>query len=56
MRTLIIPDIHNHIENADYWLTNEEYDRVVFLGDYFDHFGDDVNDVRGGAMGSTLHT
>ena len=50
MQTLIIPDIHNHIENADYWLTNEEYDLVVFLGDYFDHFGDDVNDARRTAL------
>ena len=50
MRTLIIPDIHNHIENADYWLTSQKYDRVVFLGDYFDHFRDDGNDARKMAM------
>jgi len=46
MRTLIIPDIHNQTENADHWLNTQKYDRVVFLGDYFDHFGDNVNDVR----------
>ena len=46
MRTLIIPDIHNHTENADHWLATQAYDRVVFLGDYFDSFGDNVSDVR----------
>ena len=46
MHVLIIPDIHNQTDNADYWLTTQQYDRVVFLGDYFDCFGDDVSDVR----------
>jgi hypothetical protein len=46
MRLLIIPDIHNQTDNADYWLATQQYDRVIFLGDYFDCFGDDVTDVR----------
>jgi Calcineurin-like phosphoesterase len=50
MRTLIIPDIHNHTEHADHWLATLPHDRVVFLGDYFDNFGDDVNDARRTAM------
>ena len=50
MLTLIIPDIHNHTENADYWLETQQFDRVVFLGDYFDDFGDDVNDARRTAL------
>lgn len=45
MRTLIIPDIHNHTHNADHWLQTQQHDRVVFLGDYFDDFGDTPEDV-----------
>jgi len=50
MRTLIIPDIHNRTDHADHWLATQRHDRVVFLGDYFDNFGDDVNDARRTAM------
>jgi len=50
MRTLIIPDIHNHTDHADHWLATQRHDRVVFLGDFFDDFGDDVNDARRTAM------
>ena len=46
MRSLIIPDFHHHTENADYWLGSQSYDRVIFLGDYFDNFGDNVGDAR----------
>jgi len=46
MRLLIIPDLHHHIENAEYWLRTQKYDRVLFLGDYFDDFEDNVNDAR----------
>lgn len=46
MRTLIIPDLHNNLDNAEYWLGSQTYDRVVFLGDYFDHFDDNANDAR----------
>jgi hypothetical protein len=46
MRLLIIPDIHNHVENADYWLRTQEYERVIFMGDFFDHYGDNVTDAR----------
>jgi len=45
MRTLIIPDIHNHTENAEHWLRGQRYDRVVFLGDYFDDFNDTPRDA-----------
>lgn len=41
MKTLIIPDIHNKINRADAILEQErQFDRVVFLGDIFDSFGD----------------
>ena len=46
MRTLIVPDIHNHIENADHWLSSQTCEQVVFLGDYFDNFGDNAGDAR----------
>ena len=46
MSTLIIPDIHHHIENAEYWLRTQRFDRAVFLGDYFDGIGDNANDAR----------
>ena len=46
MRALIIPDLHHHIENAEHWLKTQCYDRVIFLGDYFDDFDDDANDAR----------
>lgn len=40
MKTLIIPDIHNHTDWAEIFLQNCHYDKVIFLGDYFDDFGD----------------
>ena len=46
MRTLIIPDLHHHTDHADHWLATQRHDRGVFLGDYFDNFGDDVSDAR----------
>ena len=46
MRTLIIPDLHHCTDHADHWLATQRHDRVVFLGDYFDNFGDDVSDAR----------
>ena len=48
MKTLIIPDIHNKIDAADkvvdYFV--DDVDEIVFLGDYFDDFGDTVYDAR----------
>ncbi|MEI7958343.1 MAG: metallophosphoesterase family protein [Verrucomicrobiota bacterium] len=41
MRTLVIPDLHHRVENAEHWLESQNYSRVVFLGDYFDDFNDD---------------
>ena len=46
MRTLIIPDLHHCTDHAEHWLATQRNDRVVFLGDYFDNFGDDVSDAR----------
>lgn len=50
MRTLVIPDLHNQTEHADYWLKTIAHDRVVFLGDYFDDFHDTADDARATAL------
>jgi len=50
MRLLIVPDIHNHIENAEHWLKTQEFDRALFLGDYFDDYEDNVTDARATAF------
>lgn len=44
MKTLIIPDIHNHISTVNEIL-NQEYDKAIFLGDYFDSFYDTTADA-----------
>ena len=40
MKTLIIPDIHNRVDTAEQVLYHETPDKVVWLGDWFDDFGD----------------
>lgn len=40
MKTLIIPDIHHRISRLKQILVKEAPDRVIFLGDWFDDFGD----------------
>lgn len=46
MRTLIIPDIHNRTAEVEALLARIAHDRVVFLGDYFDSYGDGPEDAR----------
>lgn len=41
MITLIIPDLHLNWERADKIIKHVGADKIVFLGDYFDDFGDD---------------
>ena len=43
MKILIIPDIHNKWFEAEEIIDKENPDKVVFLGDYFDDFGDDMD-------------
>lgn len=40
IRTLIIPDLHLKWQKADKIIKHEAADKIVFLGDYFDDFGD----------------
>lgn len=42
-KTLIISDVHNRTHIAEFIIKNENADVVIFLGDYFDSFGDDLN-------------
>lgn len=39
-RAVVIPDVHNKWRRAEAIVAAESPDRVVFLGDYFDDFGD----------------
>ena len=47
-RTLVIPDIHNDVLRAEAAISAlaGRYDRIVFLGDYFDDFGDSPETIR----------
>lgn len=45
MKTLIIPDIHNKVHWIEPFLEKHTVDEIVFLGDYFDDFGDDATDA-----------
>lgn len=41
MKVLVVPDIHTHVDTADLIIDRHpEVDIRVFLGDYFDEFGD----------------
>jgi len=40
MTTLVLPDVHNHFNEAEDQISRYPADRVVFLGDYFDSFDD----------------
>ncbi len=49
MKTIIISDLHNRIDFVELALSSpilEPYDRVLFLGDYFDDFNDTIQDTR----------
>ena len=46
-RTLVIPDIHNDVLRAEAAIAQlaGRYERIVFLGDYFDDFGDSPDEI-----------
>lgn len=50
MKTLIIPDIHNKYTLAECIIDMEEPDRIIFLGDYFDDYGDTPVDAYNTAL------
>lgn len=46
MKIQIIPDIHTGITRVEKIIQDENADRVVFLGDYFDAFGDTLEETN----------
>ena len=44
--TLILPDIHNKVDRADFMIRSVGADKVICLGDVFDDFNDNVNDAQ----------
>lgn len=42
--------MHHHVGNAERWLTTQDFDRVIFLGDFFDDFGDGLEDAKHTAL------
>lgn len=49
MKTIIISDLHNRVEWIEPYLSTIKYDKVIFLGDYFDDFGDTAKDIKASA-------
>ena len=49
VKTLILADIHNRWDKAEKIINHEAPDKIVFLGDYFDDFGDDFRIAKGTA-------
>jgi predicted phosphodiesterase len=41
MKYLILPDVHNRFEKVEKIIKSVKPDKTIFLGDYFDDFGDD---------------
>lgn len=49
MKTIVISDLHNRYSWVESALSSpllKPYDRVVFLGDYFDDFYDTIKDIK----------
>jgi len=42
---LVISDIHNRVDWIEPFLAKQNYDKVIFLGDYFDQFHDSIIEV-----------
>jgi hypothetical protein len=45
MKTIIVSDLHNRVDWVEPFLSGIDFDRVVFLGDYFDDFHDTSKDI-----------
>jgi predicted phosphodiesterase len=46
MKTIIISDLHNRVDQADTIIQAEKPDQIVFLGDFLDNFHDTPDDAR----------
>ena len=45
MKVLILPDLHNRQEKAEKIIATVKPDQTIFLGDYFDDFGDNPETI-----------
>ena len=45
MRTVIISDLHNRVNWVEPVLSSLDFDKVIFLGDYFDEFNDTLDSI-----------
>ena len=43
VKTLILSDIHNRSHIAEHIISSEKPDKIIFIGDYFDSYGDELN-------------
>lgn len=50
MMTLLIPDVHLRHKSVEMIIKHEDPDKVIFMGDHFDQFGDNEADNRKAAM------
>ncbi len=50
MKTLILPDLHNRFVTAQRIIDSVPHDKCIFLGDYFDSFGDTYQDANNTAV------
>jgi hypothetical protein len=46
LKTLIIPDIHTRFDKAEAIIRDENPDKIVFIGDYFDAFYDTLGQTQ----------
>lgn len=45
MKTIILPDLHTGFARAEAIINDEKPDNIIFIGDYFDAFGDSLNET-----------
>lgn len=46
MKTLILPDVHTDYVRAEAIIQKVDYDKIIFLGDYFDAFYDTLEETK----------
>lgn len=46
MNYLILPDLHLNFRRAEYFISKIKTDKVIFLADYFDDYGDSPKQAR----------
>lgn len=46
MKTIIFSDIHHRIDWIEAFICDQEFDELIFIGDYLDNWGDSVKDAK----------